>query len=281
MSISVAIKHDAGFSRLARDLRFEAKRAEVGEVVDEVKGVPAYKTHGSEHERRLKCDAKYREAYTIALLETADKAQACAELGELEIMDEAPNVKTILTTIRDPKTGEPISVRRALEDTPLNRARYASAEPISDLQWLAGMMYAADSAGDVPYNGNAAIIAANGNSRIKGEGRSHDLRADSVSADETKENLSYNNSDEMTKAAYRFAKVQRVLSASERLNASVWLVAQIKPSNGRAFVALLDKLVNLYAAHDDYFSFDKYRHNFASLGRGRVEDANDNAAPPG
>jgi hypothetical protein len=88
---------DPAYLRLASDLRFEAKRAERGEVVDEVKGVPAGKTHGSYHEKCLKTSPAYRDAYAKAMFETADLAEMRGELG-------APkeSAESNANTVRDP-----------------------------------------------------------------------------------------------------------------------------------------------------------------------------------
>lgn len=281
-----------GYLRLANDLRYEAKRAALGFVVDEVTGVPEGEDYGSYHEKGLKTDAAYRAKYTAALLETADKVEAHGRLGKAPMNDNEPPAKGVATTIRDPFTGEPLSVRRVVEDTPLGRARYASAEPITDIQWLAGTMYAADANGEVPYNGNTAIIAANGNFRIQGEGvqehtQIHFMTANEC-ADGTDGNLVFSIDPHTNRpvdhatdthfAAWRFAKVSHGLTAVERTAARRWIVDHETP-NLSDFKELLDKLVSLYGSHDDYFAFDAFRHSSATLGDSGVQEANDNRPP--
>lgn len=285
-------KRNGGYLRLASDLRYEAKRAALGFVVDEVTGVPEGEDYGSYHEKGLKTDAAYRAKYTAALLETADKVEAHCRLGKAPTNDSEPPAKGVATTIRDPFTGEPLSVRRVVEDTPLGRARYASAEPITDIQWLAGTMYAADANGEVPYNGNTAIIAANGNFRIQGEGvhehtQIHFMTANEC-ADGTDGNLVFSIDPHTNRpvdhatdthfAAWRFAKVSHGLTAVERTAARRWIVDHETP-NLSDFKELLNKLVRLYGTHDDYFAFDAFRHSSTTLGDSGVQEANDNRSP--
>ena len=285
---------NGGYLRLASDLRYEAKRAALGFVVDEVKGIPPGEDYGSYHEKGLKTDAAYRAKYAAEMFATADKVEAHGRLGKAPTNDNEPPAKGVATTIRDPYTGKPISVRRALDDTPLNRARYASTDPISDIQWLAGTMYEADMIGEAPYNGNTAIIAANGVFRMQDEDvqshtQIHFMTANNNECEDGSDADLVFSIDPFTDrpvdhaadthfAAWRFAKVSHGLTAVERQSARRWIVEHKTP-NMSMFKELLDKLVSLYSSHDDRFAFDVFRHNSTTLGDSGVVEANDNRSP--
>jgi hypothetical protein len=203
-------------------------------------------------------------------------AQIRGELGSPPPREVSNDNKGVLTTVSDPHTGEPISVRRALDDTPLNRARYASADPITDLQWLAGTRYEADCAGEVPYQGNAAIIEANGAFRMHAAGieAAIDISGEIFNGEEL---ISYDPSVDMVSNAWRLDKVTRGLTPDERSTVRL-CICEHKTINASNFKDLLDKLVSLYSAHDDHFAFQAWRHNFAILPP-LSEAANDNLAP--
>lgn len=272
----VQIKRDPDFLRLASDLRFEAKRAAAGEAVDEVKGIPTGKAYGSRHEERLRTDAAYRDAYATALIDTADAAEARGELGAAETPDEPPPRGGVAVVIRDPQTGEAVSVRRVVEDTPLGRARYTSDEPISDLQWLAGTMFEADSSGEVHYRGNAEIIAANGDFRIQAAGI-ESASAPTGEIFDGEKSISHDPSAAVESSAWRLAKVARDLTPAEQRAARLWLVRHVEPASPIVFKTLLDKLVSLYSTHDDGFAFYAWRHTFDPFPH-LSEAANDNDA---
>jgi hypothetical protein len=277
MQISlITVKRDPAYLRLASDLRFEAKRAELGQVVDEVRGIPAGKDYGSYHEEGLKTDPAYRAAYAKAMFETADLAEIRGELGSPQAREESTANRGVLTTVIDPHTGEPISVQRSLEDSQLNRARYANADPITDLQWLAGTQYEADCSGEVPYQCNAALILNNGNFRMQAEGA--ESASDSTGEIfDGEELISYDPSGDMAANASRLARVTRGLTQDERTTARRW-ICEHKTINASNIKVLLDKLVSLYSAHDDRFAFDAWRHNLTTF-PALSEAANDNRAP--
>ena len=272
---SEMVKPDSDYLRLSRDLRFEATRANAGETVDDVKGVPTGKAYGSHHEERLKSDRAYCEAYATALIATADAAEARGMLGVVDEI-EPPASRGVQVAIRDPQTGELVVVRRADGDTPLDRARYSSAEPITDMQWLAGTMYEADASGEASYRGNSEIIAANGNFRLQA------VVAETTSAPTGEIHnddalLTHDPSDDVMSNAWRFARVSRSMAQGERRSAKAWLVDHVEPKAGD-LRDLLDKLVNLYATHDEHFAFNVWRHGFATLPH-LSEAANDNDRP--
>jgi hypothetical protein len=296
MQISyVTVKRDPEYFRLAKDLRFEAARAALGHVVDEVKGIPAGKAYGSHHEAMLKSSEAYRYAYSTAMLGTADLADIRGVVGSLPKCDEPTAPRGLLTTVRDPHTGEPIAARRALDDTPLNRARYASAEPISDLQWLAGTQYEADCAGEVPYRGNAALIEGNGALRMQAVAdesivgrentpsfcRHKDSVVDRYAMEtfDGEELISYDPSSDMVSHAGRLSKVTRGLTQDERTMARRWLCEHRAGYLSRNIKDLLDRLVSLYSAHDEDFAFQAWRHTFSPQSPDLIEAANDNRAP--
>ena len=156
---------------------------------------------------------------------------------------------------------------RVVEDTPLDRARHEGA--ISDIQWQAGTMYAADMRGDAAYNGNAAIIAANGDFRLQspdGHREAMSRRPAGMNEDDGLRRVvdGYHVSISSTMPDYedfngsRLASVNRGLDRDGRRSARDWLCLGVKPRLA-AFGELLDKLVNLYATHDAAFEFDKWR----------------------
>lgn len=150
-----------------------------------------------------------------------------------------------------------------------------SERAISDIQWLAGTLYEADATGEVTYNGNAAIIAANGMFRVQGEGVDPHLQTHETGLYDGGA-LVYDPSQDMGSSAWRFAKVTRDLSAVERKLARLWLVDHAAPARLSDFKGLLDKLVSIYSTHDEQFAFDAWQHNATTFGSRVLEATNEN-----
>lgn len=266
--MSDEIKPDVEFSKLARDLLFEAKKAEAGKSVDDMTGVPCGMAYGSYHETFLNFDLAYRARFIAACLETAVKAQERAAEGKRPEVD-ATTSRGLRCVLADPFTGKPIEVRRIVDDTPLDRARYCGT--ISDIQWLAGALFVSDTAGEVEYTGNAEIIARNGHFRLQSP---DGLRAmvrnpnpldnnDSgwLDGDGPKwlDGEAWANVSE--RGAWRFLRVKHDLTGAEYGMARTWLINLVEPRSHKAFANLLNTLVNLYSTHDENFAFAAWRHN--------------------
>jgi hypothetical protein len=257
MSVLSIVRRDSAYLRLARHLRFEADRADEGEAVDDVTGIPAGHTHGSHHAARLAAEPEYRNRFAGACRDTADAAQMRGEYGapiDAEPVQATPGA--IESRILDPYTGKPIVVERRLEDTPLNRARFLALDPITHLQWLAGTLYEADCAGESGYVGNTAAICANGAYRV--DGGEPDLQTGSPELPRDGDGAT-DPEPIVRDVAWRAARVSLALSGRERANARLWLHERVEPCDGGMFRRLLDRLVTLYATRDDGFAFEACR----------------------